>query len=89
MRISFGSDPESLPNAIDRYILFQFATLRFLNIQKINTQGDKVYAVVSGIAIGSYGRTDKAGVTVSSPRGQASTIVKDEGLSASNLVYAE
>jgi acyl transferase domain-containing protein len=55
-------------------------------------EGDKIYAVVSGIAIGSDGRTDKAGVTVPSPRGQAATIVnawKDSGLSASNLVYAE
>jgi acyl transferase domain-containing protein len=55
-------------------------------------RGDKIYAVVSGIAIGSDGRTDKAGVTVSSPRGQAATIVnawKDSGLSASNLLYAE
>ena len=55
-------------------------------------EGDRIYAVVSGIAIRSDGRTDKAGVTVPSPRGQAATIVKawkDSGLSASNLLYAE
>ncbi|KAF9528634.1 amino acid adenylation domain protein [Crepidotus variabilis] len=54
--------------------------------------GDKIYSVVSGIAIGSDGSTEKAGPTVPSPRGQANTIVrawKDSNLDASKLFYAE
>jgi hypothetical protein len=33
MHISFGSGLERLPNAIDRYVRFQMATLRFPNKQ--------------------------------------------------------
>ncbi|KIK03064.1 hypothetical protein K443DRAFT_95740 [Laccaria amethystina LaAM-08-1] len=54
--------------------------------------GDKIYSVISGVAIGSDGATEKAGCTVPGPRGQADVITrawKDSGLSPSKLVYAE
>lgn len=54
--------------------------------------GDKIYSVISGIATGSDGRLDKAGVTAPSPRGQADTIErawKDAGIPMSKAVYAE
>lgn len=54
--------------------------------------GDKIYSVISGIATGSDGSTDKAGCTVPSPRGQAETIKrawKDANIPATKLVYAE
>ncbi|KZP12421.1 hypothetical protein FIBSPDRAFT_798902 [Athelia psychrophila] len=54
--------------------------------------GDKIYSVISGMATGSDGSTDKAGCTVPSPRGQAETIKrawKDASIPASKLVYAE
>ncbi|KAF9522313.1 hypothetical protein CPB83DRAFT_887614 [Crepidotus variabilis] len=54
--------------------------------------GDKIYSIVSGIATGFDGQTEKVGCAVPSPRGQANTIIrawKDSRLSASDLLYAE
>ena len=54
--------------------------------------GDKIYAVVSGIATGSDGGSEKGGPLTPSAKGQARTIVrawKDSGLQASRLAYAE
>jgi acyl transferase domain-containing protein len=56
------------------------------------SDGDQIYSVISGIAIGSDGSTEKAGCTVPSPRGQAETIKrawKDANIPATKLVYAE
>jgi tenuazonic acid synthetase len=54
--------------------------------------GDRIYSVISGVAIGSDGHTDKAGYSVPSPRGQAELIKrawKNSGLNPRDLTYAE
>ncbi|CAK5278794.1 unnamed protein product [Mycena citricolor] len=54
--------------------------------------GDDIYAVVKGMAVGSDGKPGKAGPTVPSPRGQAQSVKgawMDAGVSAGKLVYAE
>ncbi|KAF7351469.1 Polyketide synthetase [Mycena sanguinolenta] len=53
---------------------------------------DRIYSVISGIALGSDGDTGKAGPTVPSSHGQAQTIKRaweDAGISATKLFYAE
>ncbi|KAF8517297.1 amino acid adenylation domain protein [Hysterangium stoloniferum] len=54
--------------------------------------GDRIYSVISGVAIGSDGRTDKAGYSVPSPRGQSEVIKRawqNAGIDATRLTYAE
>ncbi|CAK5278542.1 unnamed protein product [Mycena citricolor] len=54
--------------------------------------GDDIYAVVKGMAVGSDGKPGKAGPVVPSPRGQAQSVKDawtDAGVSAGKLVYAE
>lgn len=54
--------------------------------------GGTAYSVILGTAIGSDGRTQKAGYQVPSPRGQAEVIKnawKDSGIPVTQLSYTE
>jgi len=54
--------------------------------------GDSIYALISGIAIGSDGHAEKAGLPVPSPRGQAEVIKnawRRANQTPEKLIYAE